>query len=117
MGKLKQLPDTVVVDRFFPSSQLCRVCHEKTPHSLEQRTFVCSVCGDREERDVNAAINIEAEGLKGIGAVCAESLATPRGAAESTPVDICTSMFMLERLRGIPYVSVSRVAETGSPSF
>ena len=115
IGKLKQLPDTIVVNRFFPSSQLCPVCHEKTPHTLEQRTFVCSACGYSADRDVNAAGNTLHEGLIGIGAVRSESLVADSTAVKSTPVDISTSRLMYEYLSGIPYVSVSRMAEAGSP--
>ena len=63
LGKLKKLPDTIVVERFFASSQMCPICKEKTKHNLAQREFVCGVCGHVDDRDVNAAKNLLREGL------------------------------------------------------
>jgi putative transposase len=48
-----------VVDRWFPSSKLCRKC--QTKHSvlgLKDRIFVCPNCGHTEDRDLQAAINL-----------------------------------------------------------
>lgn len=53
------------VDRFFPSSHLCNVTLlplEKM--GLDVRSFECPHCGQRHDRDVNAAINIRNEGLR-----------------------------------------------------
>ncbi|MBF2087379.1 MAG: IS200/IS605 family element transposase accessory protein TnpB [Synechococcales cyanobacterium K44_A2020_017] len=53
------------VDRFFPSSHLCHVTLlpiEKMGLSI--RSFECPHCGQRHDRDVNAAINIRNEGLR-----------------------------------------------------
>jgi putative transposase len=53
----------VVVDRWFPSSQLCSTCGalaERMP--LNVRKWTCR-CGTVHDRDVNAARNILAEGL------------------------------------------------------
>ncbi|MFL6000188.1 MAG: RNA-guided endonuclease InsQ/TnpB family protein [Streptomyces sp.] len=55
--------ELVVVDRWFPSSKLCRVCStiaEKMP--LNVREWTCD-CGVVHDRDVNAARNIKAAGL------------------------------------------------------
>ena len=54
------------VDRFFPSSQLCSVCGEcwGGTKDLNVREWDCPHCGAHLDRDVNAAINILAEGLK-----------------------------------------------------
>ena len=46
-------------DRFFPSSKRCSSCghiHRDMPLSI--RDFSCEVCGDRQDRDENAAKNI-----------------------------------------------------------
>jgi putative transposase len=48
-----------VVDRWYPSSKLCRKCGEK--HSglkLKDRIFVCPNCGHTEHRDLQASINL-----------------------------------------------------------
>jgi putative transposase len=55
----------VVVDRFYPSSKTCSACgavRAKLP--LAVRVFECSTCARSLDRDVNAAINIEAEGRR-----------------------------------------------------
>jgi putative transposase len=66
------------VDRFYPSSKLCRKCGViKENLSLEDRIFICE-CGHIEDRDLNASINQEEFGLstlssRGIKA-CGESV-------------------------------------------
>ena len=53
------------IDRFFPSSKTCSDCgfinHEL---KLSDREWFCLDCGLLHDRDNNAAINIEQEGLK-----------------------------------------------------
>ncbi|WP_445250381.1 RNA-guided endonuclease InsQ/TnpB family protein [Microcoleus sp. OTE_8_concoct_300] len=49
-----------LVDRMFPSSQICSNCGQhrhKMP--LKNRVYVCPECGHTEDRDLNAAKNIE----------------------------------------------------------
>lgn len=53
-SKLKRHPRTVMLGRFEPTTQRCE-CGAKTKHSLDQREFVCSVCGFTEHRDEHAA--------------------------------------------------------------
>ena len=58
----------VLVDRFYPSSKTCHKCgYVKKDLTLSDREWVCPICGERLERDVNAAINILDEGLRIIG--------------------------------------------------
>lgn len=116
MGKLKKLPNAVVVERWFASTQTCHRCAQKTPHSLKERVFVCGCCGHTEDRDVHAAKNIEEKGWKErIGGEPTESSQEPRGrACEPTPVDIKTTALMVEFLNRIPHIRASLVAETGS---
>jgi putative transposase len=53
------------VDRFFPSSKLCHVCqfinHELT---LSDRMWICPQCLTRHDRDFNASMNLELEGVR-----------------------------------------------------
>ena len=49
-----------LIDRFYPSSQLCSSCGYKNS-SLRHasiREWNCPVCGEHHDRDVNAAVNI-----------------------------------------------------------
>lgn len=47
------------VPRFFPSSKMCNKCgNVKKSLSLQERTYICNVCGNSDNRDFNAAKNI-----------------------------------------------------------
>jgi putative transposase len=55
----------VVIDRFYPSTQLCHVCRYKYEAlTLADRTWQCPICGSVHDRDINAALNIRDEGLR-----------------------------------------------------
>ena len=60
----------IKVDRYFASSKICSICGKKKEElSLSDRIYYCE-CGNRMDRDVNAAVNIMNEG-KRIFAECA----------------------------------------------
>jgi putative transposase len=65
-----------VVDRWYPSSKTCSTCSavNKTLQ-LKQRRWSCPACGAEHDRDINAALNIEREGLRLIG--CKAPVALP----------------------------------------
>ena len=48
----------IVIDRFYPSSQLCSTCKHRQPMPLKLRTYDCGGCGISIDRDLNASINI-----------------------------------------------------------
>ena len=53
----------VKIDRFFPSSKMCSGCHFiKQDLTLNDRAWVCSQCGVKHDRDLNASINILIQG-------------------------------------------------------
>lgn len=57
--------EVIQIDRWSPSTKTCCVCGT-TGHklSLSDREWTCPDCGTHHDRDVNAAKNILAEGLK-----------------------------------------------------
>jgi putative transposase len=101
---LLNLPDDghmyelVVVDRCFPSTQLCHVCgHKNTDLTLEDRTWTCPMCGTTHDRDVNAAINIKNEGLRLLAVGHTESL-NACGGAVRPPTEASPSEARIPRL-------------------
>jgi putative transposase len=53
------------IDRFFPSSHLCSNTLQRVAKmDLSVRMFDCPHCGQRHDRDINAAMNIRNEGLR-----------------------------------------------------
>jgi putative transposase len=50
----------ILVDRFFPSSQICSNCgNHRHKMPLKNRLYQCPDCGHSEDRDLNAAKNID----------------------------------------------------------
>ena len=54
----------IIVDKQFPSSQICHTCGYRQPMPLKIRVYTCPECGTVCDRDKNAAINIKTEGLR-----------------------------------------------------
>ena len=58
--KLKLNSKTFVVDKSFPSTQICPVCGEKTKHPLSKRDYTCAYCGyyhpDRDEKSAGSIL-------------------------------------------------------------
>ncbi|ROO83176.1 transposase [Actinocorallia herbida] len=53
----------VEADRWFPSSKICSACgHRANRLGLAERTYRCGECGLHIDRDLNAAINLAAQG-------------------------------------------------------
>lgn len=57
--------DIIQIDRFFPSSKTCHVCGcINDSLKLYHRDWFCEHCNTQHDRDINAAKNIELEGLR-----------------------------------------------------
>ena len=54
------------VNTFYPSSKMCSHCGSKTEvtNNLSIRNWECTNCGNKNDRDINASINIMFEGLR-----------------------------------------------------
>ena len=51
--------EVVIADRYYPSSKLCNCCgYKKVDLKLKDRIFECPRCGYKEDRDLNAALNL-----------------------------------------------------------
>lgn len=101
VGKLKELPKTIVVDQYFPSTKLCPICHTLTTLSLSDRVFKCQNCSYEEDRDVKAAKMILVEGMK--------QVEVPMEYGDLKLVENETSVAMHEYMKSIPHIKVSLV--------
>ncbi|EQD25976.1 transposase, IS605 OrfB family, partial [mine drainage metagenome] len=54
----------VAVDPFYPSSKTCSNCAAVNTALKWEKHWVCLTCGAQHDRDVNAAKNLRAEGLR-----------------------------------------------------
>ena len=57
------------VDTYYPSSKICSHCDNKTEitNDLKVRMWECENCGNTNDRDINASINILKEGKRILG--------------------------------------------------
>ena len=57
-AKLKALPQTIILDKWIPTTKWCSRCGTKNEYiTLADRTFHCG-CGCTEDRDIHAAKNM-----------------------------------------------------------
>jgi len=56
-AKLKALPQTIVLDKWIPTTKWCPKCGKKHVIGLSERTYVCE-CGYSKDRDVHSARNM-----------------------------------------------------------
>ena len=55
------------IDQWYPSSKTCYNCqYYNDKLKLDNRILTCPQCGNTHDRDINAAKNIQREGLKKI---------------------------------------------------
>ena len=100
---LSQKAQTLIkVQRFNPTTRKCSQCGAVNKTGLDDRVYHCRQCELVLDRDLNAARNIEHEGV-------------PTVRRELTPADTLANT-LTEYFNGIPHVRASMVAETGSPT-
>jgi putative transposase len=56
--------EVVLIDTFYPSSQTCSGCGALNARLKLEKHWLCPACGAQHDRDVNAAKNLRAEGLR-----------------------------------------------------
>ena len=55
----------IEIGRYYQSSKICHCCGHKIDYmGLEVRKWICPICNEHHDRDINAAINIKNEGLR-----------------------------------------------------
>jgi putative transposase len=64
ISDIKKNPNTLIVDRFFPSTQQCSSCSSRNLTELKDRVYNCKSCGHSESRDQNSARNLIQEALR-----------------------------------------------------
>lgn len=71
-----------MIDRYFPSTQICPVCGKLTKHHLSKRDYDCSYCGyHHDDRDAKAAqMNLDYANVS-------------LGRRANSPVELKTSVF------------------------
>ena len=56
--RLLSKPDTVLLNKWLPTTKLCTECGHRVELTLSDRKFVCPECGCKADRDVHAAGNM-----------------------------------------------------------
>ena len=84
-AKLKQLPQTIVLDKFIPTTKWCPKCHKLNELSLNDRTYVCD-CGYSQDRDIHAAQN-----MLNIKNLVERNNLVPMEHREVKPVEFCAA--------------------------
>jgi putative transposase len=109
IGEIRRVLQThthtlVVVDTFFPSTQLCSVCDNRQSIGLDDRVYTCDCCSSQMDRDLNAAINIRNQGLS--------QLDVPMDHRDVKPVETIANT-LIAYLNSVRGVSASYVCEAG----
>jgi putative transposase len=69
--------------KYFPSSKICVLCGAKTKQlngiqTLNKRTWKCEHCNSKNDRDVNAGINLVNKAVSSTVSACGEFYTTAR---------------------------------------
>ena len=81
----------IIVDRFYPSSQLCSCCGNRQKIPLKERVYKCSNCDTIIDRDLNASINLKNYGsTPSSGETCKRKACGEVNQLESTTLETST---------------------------
>lgn len=94
ISEIKNLSDTHIVKRSFPSTKLCPNCGCLNTIALSERVYKCD-CGYSEDRDIHSANNILNE--------------IPMERRKLKPSEDRTAVEMFEYFKTIPNISVSLI--------
>lgn len=101
----------VRVDRFYPSSKTCGNCGQIYPAlELSERNWTCQACCAEHDRDVNAARNIEREGLRLLA-----DLSTPRSGGNDARGESNSASVDSTKRRALRTANLSNARAAGSP--
>ena len=100
----------LTVSQWYPSSQLCSGCGARQKIPRGEKVYSCPSCGMVLDRDINAARNILAEGMKGNK--------IPVGCGDFKPVEMMASTTLGSALKdiadGCKSLSVNQEAQPSS---
>ena len=57
-SRLSQSGQTIILDKWFPTTKYCNKCDNKVELELKDRIFECPKCKAKEDRDIHAAKNM-----------------------------------------------------------
>ena len=81
----------IIVDRFYPSSQLCSCCGNRQKIPLKERVYKCSNCDAIIDRDLNASLNLKNYGsTPSSGETCKRKACGEVNQLESTTLETST---------------------------
>ena len=109
----ERIPTPVAVPRDVLTTQKCHRCGNIEDIPLDKYIFECSRCGLKIHRDLNAAINIEIEGLIRLPEELREAV-LPSMAGGNACGEETSTLAMVEYFNSIPHVRASLLVEAGS---
>ncbi|MDF2435367.1 MAG: putative transposase [Mucilaginibacter sp.] len=105
----------IAVSRWYPSSQECHVCHQRSEIKLDLsvREWTCTCCHTVHDRDINGAINVRDEGLRMVEQSSFAIVAS--GHLETQ--NVCGAGVRLPKRKQSVWKQKASDCEVGSPGF
>ena len=77
------------VDQYFASTQLCSNCGSKAHLSSKDRAYLCPNCKTILDRDYNASINLQNEGMRILKISCEQEKENKSNTVATTGINAC----------------------------